>query len=160
MPTSRVNLAVATTAVVGPLAALAVWTQSHLGSTLLPHAFCITGSEPLLVLHVAGDSLIALAYVMIPLALLNIIRQRKDIPFGWIAWLFGAFIVACGSTHALEVWTLWDPVYWYSGVLKAFTAAVSLATAWVLYILTPQILAIPSAGALRASNAELRSLLT
>lgn len=156
MPTSRANLAAATTAVTAVLAAIAIWTQSHLGSSLLPHAFCITGSQPLLMLHVAGDSLIAFAYLLIPWALLNIIRQRADIPFGWIAWLFGAFIVACGATHAVEVWTLWDPVYWYAGVLKAFTAAVSLATAWWLYKLTPQILAIPSADALRVSNSQLQ----
>jgi signal transduction histidine kinase len=159
MTSSRTNLVATTGAVAGLLAWVAIWTQSRMGSSLLPHAFCITGSQPLLVLHVVGDALIAVAYTLIPLALVNIIRQRADIPFGWIAWLFGAFIVACGGTHALELWTLWDPVYWYSGVLKAFTAAVSLATAWVLYKLTPQILAIPSADALRKSNAELRSLL-
>jgi signal transduction histidine kinase len=155
MATSRVHLAAISAAVTAMLVALAIWTQSRLGSALLPHAFCITGSEPLLALHVTGDSLITLAYLLIPAALLNIIRQRKDIPFGWVALLFGAFILACGATHAVEVWTLWDPVYWYSGVLKAFTAAVSLSTAWVLFNLTPQILAIPSAGAMRSSNALL-----
>ncbi len=58
---------------------------------------------------------------------------------------------------AVEVWTLWNPVYWYAGVLKAFTAAVSLGTAWVLYIITPQLLAIPSASTLREANSKLRA---
>ncbi|HYF09506.1 MAG TPA: PAS domain-containing sensor histidine kinase [Acetobacteraceae bacterium] len=69
--------------------------------------------------------------------------------------MFGAFIVACGVTHAMEMWTLWYPVYWYAGVAKAFTAAVSLGTAWLLYRLTPVALALPSARDLRAANAAL-----
>src|SRR6476469_4538430 len=141
MATSRFQLTTATASTIAVLAGIAIWAQSTLGQSLLPHAFCITGSQPLLLLHVAGDSLIAFSYLLIPWALITFVRQRKAVPFGWITWLFGAFILACGATHAVEVWTLWDPVYWYAGVLKAFTAAVSLATAWVLYTLTPQILA-------------------
>ncbi|HSV36650.1 MAG TPA: hypothetical protein VLI46_13895, partial [Ramlibacter sp.] len=88
---------VATTAITGAvLLGTAIWTQSSLGARLLPHSFCITASPPLLWLHVASDSLIALAYLLIPWSILNFVRKRHDIPFGWIAWLFGAFIVACG----------------------------------------------------------------
>jgi signal transduction histidine kinase len=156
METSRTRLITATVMTIALLSGIAIWAQSSFGRNLLPHAFCITGSEPLLVLHVVGDSLIAFSYLLIPWALLNFFRQRQDVPFGWITWLFGAFILACGATHAVEVWTLWSPVYWYAGVLKAFTAAVSLATAWVLYIITPHLLAIPSIGALREANRNLQ----
>lgn len=137
------------------LVGIALWTQANLGASLLPHAFCITGTPSLLWLHLVSDGLIAVAYLLIPWAMLNFIRQRQDLPFGWIAWVFGAFILACGMTHALEMWTLWEPVYWYSGVLKAFTAAVSLATAWLIYMLTPQALAIPSGAQLRSANEAL-----
>ena len=148
----------AATAVTGfVLLAAGLWTQSRLGASLLPHSFCITASPPLLWLHLVSDSLIALAYLLIPAAMLIFIRRRKDVPFGWIAWLFGAFIVACGMTHAVEVWTLWYPVYWYAGVLKAFTALVSLGTAWMLYTLMPQAVALPSAGQLREANAALQA---
>jgi signal transduction histidine kinase len=156
METSRTRLVTATVMTTGMLCGIAIWAQSTFGRNLLPHAFCITGSEPLLVLHVVGDSLIAFSYLLIPWTLLNFFRQRQDVPFGWITWLFGAFILACGATHAVEVWTLWSPVYWYSGVLKAFTAAVSLGTAWVLYIITPQLLAIPSVSSLREANGKLQ----
>jgi signal transduction histidine kinase len=156
METSRGRLTAATVMTIALLSGIAIWAQSTFGRNLLPHAFCITGSEPLLVLHVVGDSLIAFSYLLIPWALLNFFRQRQDVPFGWITWLFGAFILACGATHAVEVWTLWSPVYWYAGVLKAFTAAVSLGTAWVLYIITPQLLAIPSVSALREANRKLQ----
>jgi signal transduction histidine kinase len=138
------------------LLAAGAWTQSRLGDRLLPHSFCIRASEPLLILHFLGDGLIAFAYLLIPWAILNFVRRRADIPFGWIAWVFGAFIVACGVTHAIQVWTLWYPVYWYAGVAKAFTAAVSLGTAWLLYRLTPVALALPSADDLRRANDALQ----
>jgi hypothetical protein len=156
MTPSKSQLAGATATTAMLLIGVAVWTQSHLGDRLLPHSFCITASPPLLWLHLVSDSLIAFSYLVIPWALLNIVRRRTDIPFGWVAWLFGAFIVSCGMTHALEVWTLWDPVYWYAGIMKAFTAAVSLGTAWVLYRLTPQILALPGAEQLREANRALQ----
>lgn len=139
------------------LLATAVWTQSRLGDRLLPHAFCISASPPLLALHLVSDVLIAAAYLVIPLAMLRFVRRRPDVPFGWVAWLFGAFIVACGVTHAIEAWTLWYPVYWYAGVAKAFTAAVSLATAAVMMRLLPRALALPSAQQLREANQALQA---
>jgi signal transduction histidine kinase len=146
------QLAVGGGAVGTILIAGTLWAQSNMGARLLPHAFCISGSPPLLWMHVISDALIFLAYVAIPLALLHFVRRRSDIPFGWIGLLFGAFIVACGSTHAMEVWTIWQPVYWYSGLVKVFTAGVSLATAAVLVQLMPRLLALPSAAQLRSAN--------
>lgn len=156
MTPSKTQLAATTATTAVLLVGAAIWTQSHLGNSLLPHSICITSSQPLLWLHLVSDATIAFAYLMIPWALLNVVRRRRDIPFGWVAWLFGAFIVSCGMTHALEVWTLWDPVYWYAGVMKAFTAAVSLGTAWMLYRLTPSILALPVAEQLRQVNRALQ----
>lgn len=144
------------TALVGVLlAGIGTWSQLKLGDRLLPHAFCISGSQSLLLLHMISDSLIAIAYLAIPCALLNIARRRRDIPFGWVAWLFGAFIIACGITHVFDVWTLYYPVYWLSGVAKAFTAAVSLGTAYILFQLTPAALTLPSSADLRSANAAL-----
>jgi hypothetical protein len=90
----------------------------------LPHGFCFLWKPELLWLHVLSDSLIALAYFLIPIALIRIVRKRKDIPFNAIFFCFAAFIVACGITHVMEVVTLWQPVYWISGGLKAMTAVV------------------------------------
>ncbi len=63
---------------------------------------------------------------------------------------FGLFIVACGFTHGLEVWTLWHATYWLSGVVKAITAAASVATAILLVRLMPTALAMPSPEQVRA----------
>jgi signal transduction histidine kinase len=95
-------------------------------------------------LHLLSDSIIALAYYSIPLTLLYFVQKRQDLPFLQVFWLFGAFIVACGTTHLMEVWTLWHPTYWLSGAIKALTAVISLYTAAILVPLVPQALALPS----------------
>jgi two-component system NtrC family sensor kinase len=125
----------------------------------LPHGFCFLWNPELLWLHVLSDSLIALAYFLIPVALIRIVRKRKDIPFNAIFFCFAAFIVACGMTHVMEVVTLWQPVYWISGGLKAMTAVLSLATLALLVRLTPTILSIPRREDLSRVNRELSSVL-
>ena len=100
------------------------------------------------------DALITLAYLTIPVTLVHIARKRKDLPFDWMFACFGAFILACGATHT-STWTIWHPVYRFSGTLKATTAVASIATAVLLIRLIPRLLAIPSTAALRAANAAL-----
>lgn len=83
MTPSKTQLAAATAATAALLKGSRAGPQSHLGDRLLPHSFCITSSPPLLWLHLLSDTGIALAYLAIPWALLNIVRRRTDIPFGW-----------------------------------------------------------------------------
>ncbi len=156
MATQRWQVAAAGGGMLLALGGLAGWAQAQLGAQLLPHAFCITGSQPLLWLHLLSDAAISVAYLVIPLALWQVARRRRDIPFGWIGLLFAAFIVSCGITHGMEVWTLYQPVYWYSGIVKAFTAVASLGTAAVLIRLLPQVLALPSSAQLRQANEALQ----
>jgi light-regulated signal transduction histidine kinase (bacteriophytochrome) len=70
---------------------------------------------------------------------------------------FAIFIVACGTTHLMEILNIWKPTYWLSGVIKAFTALVSIVTAILLIRLVPQALALPSPDQLRKSNAALQN---
>ncbi|MFN6469275.1 MAG: EAL domain-containing protein [Nostoc sp. SerVER01] len=69
--------------------------------------------------------------------------------------LFATFIVTCGTTHLMDIWTLWYPTYWLSGLIKAITALVSLYTACELIPLIPKALALPSSAQLEAANREL-----
>ncbi len=125
--------------------------------TFIPHGHCYLWKPELVWLHVMGDALIALAYYSIPITLVYFVRKRVDLPFNWIFLLFGAFIVACGTTHVMEIWTLWHPTYWLSGFIKAITAVVSVCTAVLLMPLVPQALALPSPAKLEAANRELES---
>ncbi|HEY9747754.1 MAG TPA: PAS domain S-box protein [Allocoleopsis sp.] len=124
-------------------------------SQFIPHGHCYLWQPSLVWLHVVSDAAIALAYYSIPVWLIYFIHKRRDIPFPWIFLLFGAFIVACGTTHIFEVWTLWHPIYWVSGTVKALTATVSLFTALELGPLMPKLLALPSSAQLETTNREL-----
>ncbi len=84
-------------------------------------------------------------------------RKRKDLAFDWIFVCFAVFIVACGTTHLMEILNIWKPTYWLSGVIKAVTALVSVATAILLIRLVPQALALPSPEQLRKTNAALQN---
>jgi len=112
----------------------------------MPHGMCYLWNPGVLALHIASDAVIALAYFSIPALLVHFVRKRPDIPFGRIFWMFGLFIVACGSTHVLGIWTIWHPAYWLSGVVKAITAAASIATALMLVPLIPKALQYKSPG--------------
>jgi signal transduction histidine kinase len=115
---------------------------------------CGRWPEPLGWVHIASDLLTFLAYMAIPLALLVVVRQRRDIPFPKLFWLFIAFIGACGAVHLLEAVMFWWPAYGLSGAAKAATAGVSWATVLVLAPSLPRILRLPS---LEAVNEELRA---
>lgn len=131
-------------------------SQDHfIQFALIPHGHCYLWDPGLVGLHVASDALIAIAYFSIPLALIHFVRQRKDLPYPWLFQLFGAFIIACGLTHVMEIWTLWHPIYWVSGILKASTAIISLTTAIALIPVIPQALLLPSRQELEQAKNQL-----
>jgi PAS domain S-box-containing protein len=124
--------------------------------SFIPHGHCYLWKPGLVWLHLISDAIIALAYYSIPLTLFYFVRKRQDLPFSWIFLLFAAFIVSCGTTHIAEIWTLWHPTYWLSGIIKSGTAIVSLFTAIELVPLVPQALALPSPKQLRQANEALQ----
>ncbi|MBY6263309.1 PAS domain S-box protein [Azospirillum sp. 412522] len=121
----------------------------------VPHGVCLLWRPDILMLHVASDMLIGLSYFSIPVALTYFVIRRRDMAFGWMALLFALFIIACGTTHFLSVWTLWNPDYGLEGLVKLVTAFASLATAAALWWLMPRLLALPSPRELEASNRAL-----
>lgn len=121
-----------------------------------PHGSCFLWTQPLLGLYVISDAVITLAYYSIPIALIYFVRKRRDLAFNWMFVMFGIFIFACGTTHLMGIWTVWQPVYWLDMSVKAFTAGVSSVTAILLWPLIPKALALPSPAQLELVNAELR----
>ncbi|MFX5689105.1 hypothetical protein ABTD94_22055, partial [Acinetobacter baumannii] len=75
----------------------------------------------------------ACAYFLIPAALRYFIGKRQDLPYVFMFRLFAAFILSCGLTHVVKIWTLYQPVYWIEALLDLFTAGVSLLTAALLF---------------------------
>ncbi len=124
-------------------------------SGFMPHGMCYLWRPDILALHVGADSLITLAYFSIPFTLLHFVRRRTDLQFNWIFVCFAVFIVACGATHFMEIVTIWEPLYWISGVVKAITALASVPTAILLARMIPEALRWPSPAALRRANQTL-----
>lgn len=126
-------------------------------SDFMPHGDCYLWKPEIVWLHAISDGVIAFSYYLIPFVLIYFVRKRKDLPFNAIFAMFVVFIFACGTTHLMEVWTLWHPFYRLSGVIKAVTAIASVGTAVMLVQFVPQALALPSPTQLRTANAQLEN---
>ncbi|TYL91652.1 PAS domain S-box protein [Bradyrhizobium rifense] len=124
-------------------------------SMFSPHGICLLWEPELIWLHVVSDACIALAYFSIPFALAILVTKRRDLQFGWVFWAFAIFIMACGLTHVLSIYTLWVPIYGIEGLVKAATAIASIFTAAALWPLLPKILTIPSPFELQKVRAAL-----
>ncbi|MGY4573081.1 ATP-binding protein [Bradyrhizobium sp. USDA 3256] len=124
-------------------------------STFSPHGICLLWEPELIWLHVISDAIIAASYFSIPFALAILVSKRRDFQFGWMAWPFAAFILACGLNHVFSIYTLWVPIYGLEGLLKALTAVASIFTAVLLWPLIPRILAIPTEEQLREAHVAL-----
>ncbi|KAJ6851389.1 ethylene receptor 2-like [Iris pallida] len=99
--------------------------------------------EAILQCQKVSDFLIATAYFSIPLELLYFATCSTLFPFKWIVLQFGAFIVLCGLTHLLNVFTYEPHTFLLMlslTISKFFTALVSFATAITLLTLIPQLL--------------------
>ena len=124
-------------------------------SAFMPHGHCFLWTPSLLWIYVVSESVIAAAYYSIPFALWFFARKRRDLPFRWVFVLFGAFVMACGTTHLLSLWNIWHADYWIDAGMKAITALASIATAVVLWPLVPHALAIPGRQDLEHTNLKL-----
>jgi PAS domain S-box-containing protein len=105
-------------------------------------------------LHILSDLGVWSAYVAIPCVLSYFVLRRRDLPFRTIFWLFGAFILACGTTHLMEAIIFWWPAYRLAGLIKLCTALVSWGTVLALIPTTPQVLAFRSPGELEGEIAQ------
>ena len=125
-------------------------------SGFVPRRVCGDWSTELILLHNISDGLIWLSYLAIPVVLIYFIRRRRDIPFPWIFWLFGAFIILCGTTHLMEVVLFYWPSYRLAGLIKLGTAIASVSTVIALVPITPLALAMRTPRELEREIAERR----
>lgn len=100
---------------------------------MMPHGVCFLWNSQLLSLEVGTNLLIMLSYYYIAFILFSILHT-VEVPLSRsILFLFGWFILACGTTHLVDVIVIWYPLYWLqSGVLVA-TVIPSLWAAIFLF---------------------------
>ncbi len=128
--------------------------------SFMPHGYCFLWNSNLILLTVITDSLIAVAYYSIPVALfLLAIKKKEAIPVRPLFMLFGLFIFFCGGGHAIDILSIWKPVYWLKGWWNAGTAATSLWTAIVLIPRVAEFVKLPAtAERLLRQTAKLQEL--
>jgi signal transduction histidine kinase/CheY-like chemotaxis protein len=105
-------------------------------------------------LHVLSDVAIWAAYFTIPGILVYFAARKRDLPFRAVFLLFGAFILACGTTHLIDATIFWWPAYRFSGLVKFITAVVSWATVFALIPNVPRVLAMRSPESLEKEVQE------
>ena len=123
----------------------------------MPHGYCYLWMPEVLWLNVLSDAAIFLAYFSIPISLMIFISRSANFPFGRITILFSLFILTCGLTHAMSIWTVWNGDYGIHGLFKLVTAIVSVITAIALVPVIPRALAFRSPAEYEATLAELRA---
>lgn len=83
-------------------------------------------------LFISSDIAIWLAYFIIPVIIILFIQNKPEVPFLPVFWLFGAFIILCGTTHLIDAVIFWWPCYRLSALVKFLTAIVSFFTVFAL----------------------------
>ncbi|XP_078158281.1 putative ethylene response sensor 1 [Carex rostrata] len=104
-----------------------------------------------------SDFFIALAYFSIPLELIYFVKKSSFFPYRWVLIQFGAFIVLCGATHLINLWTFSThskTVAVVMTVAKLSTAVVSCATALMLVHIIPDLLSVKTREVFLKNKAE------
>jgi len=115
--------------------------SSLFSEDFMPHGHCYLWKPEILWLNAISDGVIFLAYMTIPFILIYIIAKTQNkVPFNLLFVLFSLFILACGTTHLLEVVNIWRSEYFIAGLVKAFTAIVSVLTVFALFPYVPKII--------------------
>jgi PAS domain S-box-containing protein len=127
----------------------------------MPHGHCYLWQPATLWLNVGSDALIAGAYFAIPAALYAFTHKRRaDIRYAWVGLMFAAFILLCGATHLMDIYTVWQPIYRAAGALKLLTGIVSVATLATLVWIIPRALSLQTPRQLQAEVAARTAELT
>jgi hypothetical protein len=109
----------------------------------MPHGHCYLWQPEIVWLNVISDVIITVSYYAIPIVLAYIVvKGRSRLPFNRTFLLFALFILACGTTHLMEIVNIWKSEYVLSGLIKAITAAVSILTAISLIPIIPKVIAV------------------
>ena len=103
------------------------------------------------------DLIISLSFIVIPPALLYLLRKRKlSREYRFIVISFSLLIVLSGLTQLSEAYHLRQPIYHLVGIFKGLTALVSVACAVSIWPLILKIIKSPSTKDLQAANLALQ----
>src|ERR687885_1100776 len=79
-------------------------------------------------LQVSTHSLIVLFYYSISILVIYFLYQHRSGPYTGILMLLGAFTLASGTSHLMEVWALLHPTHWLTNGIEAIAVVMDLLT--------------------------------
>ncbi len=89
----------------------------------------------------------AVAFCIMPFSLFRIVKQRSDVPFGWVVLCIAGFLFLCGITALIGLFNIWFhgvAVVWSLVLTRMGCALLAVATLFILRALVPRILEIPT----------------
>ena len=98
-------------------------------------------------LSLASSLSVAAAFCAMPFLLFRIVRERSDVPFGWVVLCIAAFLFLSGASAFLGLINIWfhGPIAIWTLVLTHLgSALLAVATLFILQALVPRILTIPT----------------
>ncbi|XP_020224435.1 ethylene receptor [Cajanus cajan] len=101
------------------------------------------GDEMFMKYQYISNFFIAIAYFSIPLELIYFVKKSIIFPYKWVLIQFGAFIICCGATHLINLWTCRTHSKTLAMIMtatKILTSVVSCATALMLVHIIPDLL--------------------
>jgi PAS domain S-box-containing protein len=110
------------------------------------------------ILHFGSDVVIASCYAAVGAGVIWFLRQRPDFFAAnrIHAWLCGVVILAGALSHLVDAVTIWHPISGFQGVVKLFTAVVSLLIVVSFWPLLPALVNFPSIGEMEEANRRLQ----
>jgi PAS domain S-box-containing protein len=137
------------------MSAILGWLNASQG---VPLANCLDGSANLVALNVLSRTVLAIGYFIVPALLLWSLRRRAGIlrEHRILVGLICIFCVASGTSYALDIAALWQPIYGLHALAITGTGIVAAILLAVLWPLFPALMRMPSATELAEANAHLR----
>lgn len=99
-----------------------------MSGSLMPHAVCWRQDQSLIWTMAVTNAITFFSYFSICATLFYLARRTRSVlSREWVFFVtgFALFIVACGSTHLMEVVTTWVPWFWLDAATNIITAILS-----------------------------------
>ena len=140
-------------------AVCALWLfGAELFALLLQKSRAYTPPQFLTWLSLASSVCLVVAFCLMPFSLFRIVRERSDVPFGWIVLCIAGFLFLVGLSAFFGLVNIWfhgPLVIWSLVLIHLGSALLAVATLLILRALVPRILEIPTRAQWLALNKDL-----
>ncbi len=113
----------------------------HLALVSISCETCFKWNPVLVWLYVVSNTGTAIASIVLSIFLIYLHRRiRYTVPYSSVLLWFALIGISCAAGYALDIYTIWVPAYYLSGIGKVSTAVICLCTAHLIRPAIPKIL--------------------